>query len=228
VGDVQLEQRDTKGALASYQESLGLWRKLAVGDRFSAQAQRDLLLSYAKLGNLAQESSDFPTAVDWYSRAREVPKAFSRPEVFQQEVAELDSQLAFCRFAARHGIEDLTAIDKQPADQQLPLLSAVQRALVRRKDHARAVQAAEKLAGMAKQASEVYDAACAFALCVPLADKEKAREELGVKAMALLRQAVAKGYTDAAHVKSNTDLDALRQRDDFQKLMAELEKSRPK
>jgi tetratricopeptide (TPR) repeat protein len=227
VGDGQWEQKETKGALASYQESLGLWRQLAA-DRLSAQAQRDLLLSYAKLGNLAQESADFPTAVDWYSRAREVGKAFSRPAVFQQEVAELDSLLAFCRFAARHGIEDLTAIDKQPADQQFPLLSAVQRALVRRKDHARAVQAAEKLAGLAKEKGEVFDAACAFALCVPLADKEKARDELGVKAMALLRQAAAKGYTDAAPMMNNTDLDALRQRDDFQKLVAELEKAQPK
>jgi hypothetical protein len=39
----------------------------------------------------------------------------------------------------------------------------------------------------------------------------------------LLRDAVSKGYKDVAHVKKDADLDPLRQRDDFQKLVAELE-----
>ena len=42
-------------------------------------------------------------------------------------------------------------------------------------------------------------------------------------AMRQLREAVSKGYKDVAHMKQDTDLDALRQREDFQKLIAELE-----
>jgi hypothetical protein len=38
-----------------------------------------------------------------------------------------------------------------------------------------------------------------------------------------LRQAVAKGYKDAAHLKKDPDLDPLRGRGDFQKLLAEVE-----
>jgi hypothetical protein len=41
--------------------------------------------------------------------------------------------------------------------------------------------------------------------------------------MKLLRDAVSKGWTDVAHMKNDTDLDPLRQRADFQKLIAELE-----
>jgi hypothetical protein len=41
--------------------------------------------------------------------------------------------------------------------------------------------------------------------------------------MKLLRDAVSKGYKDAAHVKKDTDLDPLRQREDFKKLITELE-----
>ena len=41
--------------------------------------------------------------------------------------------------------------------------------------------------------------------------------------MKLLRDAVSKGYKDVAHMKKDTDLDPLRQRDDFRKLVAELE-----
>ena len=44
------------------------------------------------------------------------------------------------------------------------------------------------------------------------------------QAMAMLRAAVAKGYKDAAHMKKDKDLDALREREDFKQLLAELEK----
>ena len=90
------------------------------------------------------------------------------------------------------------------------------------------MQGAEKFAALARQAAEVYDAACAFALCVPLADQAKDRERLAARALELLRQAVALGYKDVAHMKKDTDLDALRQRDDFRKFLLELEKSLPK
>jgi len=42
-------------------------------------------------------------------------------------------------------------------------------------------------------------------------------------AMKLLRDAVSKGYRGVAHMKKDTDLDPLRQREDFQKLVTELE-----
>ncbi len=41
--------------------------------------------------------------------------------------------------------------------------------------------------------------------------------------MKMLREAVSKGYKDVAQMKKDTDLDPLRQREDFQKLVAELE-----
>jgi tetratricopeptide (TPR) repeat protein len=43
------------------------------------------------------------------------------------------------------------------------------------------------------------------------------------RAMAWLRQAVAAGYKDVARVKKDKDLDALRKREDFKKLLADLE-----
>jgi tetratricopeptide (TPR) repeat protein len=199
LGDAQVDQGDAKGALASYQEALGVSRRLAEADPHSAAAQRDLLISYTKLGNLARDSTDYRQAADWYVKALEVAKAFPRPEVFHEEVGFVEGLLRFCRFVE----------------------------LVQRKDLDGAVQAAEKLAGSAARADEVYDAACAFALCVPLADKDEARDRLAARAVGLLKQAVARGYKDVAHLKKDPDLDPLRRRDDFQKLLAEIEKSQP-
>ena len=85
-------------------------------------------------------------------------------------------------------------------------------------------------------AGDAYKAAGFFARCVPLAEKddklpEARRKELAQsyaeQALAALRQAVAKGYKDVAHLKSDTDLDALRQRDDFKLLLKELEAMKP-
>ena len=49
-------------------------------------------------------------------------------------------------------------------------------------------------------------------------------DELRMALLELLRKAVKAGYKDAAHMKQDKDLDLLRDREDFKKLLAELEK----
>ena len=98
---------------------------------------------------------------------------------------------------------------------------------VRWKQPDKAVAAADRLARDATGPSDVYDAACGYALCIPLTDTPERKERYAVRAMDLLKQAVAKGYKDVAHLKSDTDLDALRQRDDFKLLLKELEAMKP-
>jgi serine/threonine protein kinase/tetratricopeptide (TPR) repeat protein len=78
-------------------------------------------------------------------------------------------------------------------------------------------------------ADSLYKAACmrsvtaAIFKTTPGADATRLAKEEGDRAMAWLTKAVAAGYTDAAHMKQDKDLDALRDRDDFKKLLAELE-----
>jgi TPR repeat protein len=60
----------------------------------------------------------------------------------------------------------------------------------------------------------------------PGADAARLAKEDTDKAMAWLTKAVAAGYKDAAHMKKDTDLDFLRDREDFQKLLAELDTKR--
>jgi hypothetical protein len=76
------------------------------------------------------------------------------------------------------------------------------------------------------------DAACFLSQCVPIVAKhdelddrqrKEAAQFYGDAAIKLLRDAVGKGYKDVKQIKQDTDLDPLRQRQDFQKLVAELE-----
>jgi tetratricopeptide (TPR) repeat protein len=81
-------------------------------------------------------------------------------------------------------------------------------------------------------ASDAVDAAGFLSLCIPIVAKhdrldatqrQGAAQFYGDAAMRFLRDAVRKGYKDVAHMKKHADLDPLRQRDDFQKFVAELE-----
>jgi serine/threonine protein kinase len=79
-------------------------------------------------------------------------------------------------------------------------------------------------------AASLYNAACNRAVTAGViltvdkfgrAGKDAAAES--DQAMAWLKQAIAAGFHDAAHMKEDKDLDALRNRGDFKKLLAELE-----
>ena len=69
-----------------------------------------------------------------------------------------------------------------------------------------------------------YNAARVFALAAGKHRDAISVEPYAERAVHLLRQAVARGFKDAAHMNKDTDLDALRQRHDFQELLAGLEK----
>jgi hypothetical protein len=79
---------------------------------------------------------------------------------------------------------------------------------------------------------DTFNAARGLSQCIAsvaqhakLDDKQRhaATQFYGDAAMKLLRDAVSKGYKDVAGMKQDTDLDPLRQREDFKKLVAELE-----
>src|SRR5262249_31520734 len=76
-----------------------------------------------------------------------------------------------------------------------------------------------KLAGAC--ALHGYNFACVCSVAsTKVAGKE---QEYADRAMELLRQAVKLGHKDTAYVKKDTELDPLRGREDFKKLVAELE-----
>ena len=83
-------------------------------------------------------------------------------------------------------------------------------------------------------ADSLYNAACFRAVTAavqaknPGADATRLAKEDADRAMQWLLKAVQAGYKDAAHMKKDTDLDPLRERDDFKKLIAELEKKAEK
>jgi tetratricopeptide (TPR) repeat protein len=74
-----------------------------------------------------------------------------------------------------------------------------------------------KAAGFRAITAAALHATNKSASTAPEADAEAER------AVAWLKQALAAGYKDATHIKKDSDLDSLRAREDFKKLVAELE-----
>jgi hypothetical protein len=71
-------------------------------------------------------------------------------------------------------------------------------------------------------AAGLYGAACMRAVTAAVLRGDRSSHADADRAMALLRQATAAGYKDVANLETDKDLDALRDRADFQKLLAVL------
>ena len=101
-------------------------------------------------------------------------------------------------------------------------------------DRAGAKQAAEKVRDLGWHPPiNAYEAAWYLSLCIPIVQKDdqatrEQRDEqaryYGDEAMKMLRTAVAKGFRNVGDMKENSYLDPLRSRQDFQKLLTELQK----
>jgi hypothetical protein len=61
---------------------------------------------------------------------------------------------------------------------------------------------------------------------IPAANSSPEADTEADRAMTWLKQAVAAGYKDSAQLARDTDLDALRGREDFQKLLADLKQTK--
>jgi tetratricopeptide (TPR) repeat protein len=92
---------------------------------------------------------------------------------------------------------------------------------------AAAIEEAEKVAKNARP-RVLYNVARVYALASVPTKANPISPELQAKyaerAIALLRQAVAKGYKNVNEMKNDDDLKSLRPRDDFQKLLREMQK----
>jgi serine/threonine protein kinase/tetratricopeptide (TPR) repeat protein len=100
-------------------------------------------------------------------------------------------------------------------------------------DQTGAVHAAEKIRDLGWDAGgNAYEAGCALARCIPIVKSDTtldvamrgaAMQFYGDHAMAMLRDALAKGFKDAARMKKNPDLRPLYEREDYKTFVAEME-----
>jgi tetratricopeptide (TPR) repeat protein len=195
-----------KEAEQSYRDALAIQEKLVAKSPNVPEYQHGLGATLVNLAILHNQRRDFAKAASLFEQARKPIQATLKINAKNREY--------------RAAFANLLEVQAQNH--------------LARADHVQLAANAEELARFANDpANDTYNAACFLCQCVTLAEKDARleaakRKELAGKyadrALALLRQAVERGFKNADHMKKDSDLQPLRERPEFKKLLAELEK----
>jgi tetratricopeptide (TPR) repeat protein len=192
---------------------------------------------YCDLGKLIGDRGQLQASLEWYGNAIAILEPILAKN---RQLAKARENLGNSYFNRALTLAQLQryaeslkdwdrAIELHDDPKRLAILSLRALALAHVGDHVQATREADEVAA-AKEASGpvLQDTACAFSVAsATVKDDDKLKERYATRAMELLQQAIQKGYQDLAHMKKDTDLDPLRQREDFQKLIRELEARKP-
>jgi len=243
LGDVTLQSGDTQAALGFFQQCHKILRKLAAADPTDAQAQRDLMVSHYKLGGVRQADGDFVAAAGDYRAGMAVLDqmiaAGQNVEQSQKERGVLEQQVQTCA-VLELAVGDWEALLKLPAESVALILPARCTWLAKKQRTADVAQAAAHLQTLEPvTASNLYNAACGFGLCLKLAsgwdgksdfppkaglpegtsEEQTARKEYRAQAVAAFQAAVEKGYDKFDDARQDADLAGLHGDAEFQALL---------
>jgi serine/threonine protein kinase/tetratricopeptide (TPR) repeat protein len=238
LADSYIEVGEVAKAMTILQDALTVGERRVKAEPGNSAQQSYLAWTHGQMGEAAQAELDYAAAVRAYASSvaifDQLDKAGTSMRPFVRSISNKYGQrLALCR-KAEQAVRNLDFALQQPAAEVLRLLDLRLRFLLKQQNLPAAVETATKMKERGgDKAEQLYDAACAYALCAAAAMPAKGpvagapgSEELADEAMSLLNQAVARGFKNAAHMKQDRDLDAIRDRDDFMKLLADLEEKK--
>ncbi len=236
-----------------YEQALSIHKQMAADFPTRPEFRQHLAQSHNNRGLLLFSTGRLPEAEkDWKEAlgiCKQLVADFPRQPDLHNDLAGTCMNLAFFQqrrgnpAAAKrlhlegrpHHLAALKDNPRQPTYRQfyrnhLGLLTAVHAELLEPQDAVRTAGARRDLGWDAP--TDAYDAAWFLSQCIPIVAKhdklddrqrKEAAQFYGDAAMELLRDAVSKGYKDVARLRNNAALAPLRQREDFQKLVAQLE-----
>jgi tetratricopeptide (TPR) repeat protein len=192
-----------------------------------------LAATYLNMGVSLLGQEKLQDALDWFTKTLTVvvPACSREPRI-------PDALKIACSAHADRGLvmdklnryaEAISEFDKGLAfddgEKRMPIRRLRAKTLVRSGDRTRATSEADALtAEKDATADTIYDAACIYALCATaVRDDHKRADEYASRAVELLGQAVAKGYRNKAGLQQDPELNALRSRDEFKRLLHDLD-----
>jgi len=235
LGDNLVRNNMRDEAKPEYQSGIAVGKKLA--ERFPSVPAYQIALggTYCNFAILFRDDGKTAESLEWYDQAIRIlqPAHEKAPRDLTAKVYLFNSHWG--RAHAYGRLQRFEEADREwsrvielgPLSEQPKLYATRAKLRHRREMYAEAVaDLREAMKSETWSAGEWYDFACVYAVASSkIADKRQAYAD---RAMELLHKAVKAGWMDAAHMRKDTDLDPLRNRDDFKALLAELEKEAEK
>ncbi len=253
LGDILAQTGKQAEALEAHEKARSILRKLVDANPAVTEFQYYLIVSQAKIAKLLSAAGkpaealaeSLKAVVIWQKLADANPTQAD----FQSSLAESQTLVAKLLLAAGRKDEALARNRRAVAIRQKlvevsPANSAFQndlagdqvttaRLLLALGKHTEALGECRKALAIRQKLAEAdpadgqsqYNLSCVYAF-MNKCDPEN--PEQGDRALESLRRAIAAGWKDAAELKKNRDLDPLPDREDFKKLLAELERGAEK
>jgi serine/threonine protein kinase/tetratricopeptide (TPR) repeat protein len=255
LGNVLNTTGRRKEAEKARTDALPIFKQLAADFPTAREFRQDLALCHNNLGSLLSETgrpkegetaysdalaiykqlvADFPNQPDLrISVARScgnLARLCNKREDFKAAKTYLEQGMPHFQAALQANSRNLAYRELFRKDVQVLVV-----ANAGLQDQAAALEAARKLRDLGwDPPREAYYAGHALAMCIPIVEKNQALDATkrqaavqfyGDETMKMLRDAAAKGFTYGGHSQRDPVLDPLRDREDFKKLLPELQKN---
>jgi serine/threonine-protein kinase len=233
LGKLLARHAHQEKAMAQYQKSLEIQQELARDFPAVTAYQVDLGRDSCNHGNRLLLSGKTAASLPWYDRAIHTLTRLDQQGPESERIREwLCTSHAARAFAygqlgkPSEALPDWKRAIALGSPRRQPSLR-----IARASSRVRAGQVAEGVAEVEELTSTGNLTAVEFYGCATIyavASRKSAdrKQDYADRAMRMLRRAVQAGYTDVAHLKKNTDLDVLREREDFKRLIQGLAKGK--
>jgi serine/threonine protein kinase len=233
---------DLPGATETIREAMAMLEKSVADSPNVPERALALAVSYGNFGGVLGDGGQLEAALEWYGKALDLLQAMTGNKLpiaqYRQHLRNTHGSRAMALDKLKRYVEAVNDWDRAvELDDERVARIHLGRALslAHAGKYSRAVIGAKELSEWpAAPADVLYGIACVYSICSgnhdasqPTAKSSHVLEPYGLRAIELLRRAVEKGWKDAARIMNDPDLDPLRQREDFQKLLHELEAIAP-
>jgi serine/threonine protein kinase len=234
-------------AEAAYRAAIAIRERLVADFPTAPDYAMNLSGSYANFGNLLRDNGQAQASLDWYAKSITTlePGLHSEQHLVKARQFLRNSHWGRATALTRLGCHaealgdwDRTLeLDSGLDSYQLNIARAITLTQLRNQGRA-ATQGQDGAQADGVTYSTPYEVACLYAKAsamvrkgtsLPQADRDQLAERHAGRAVELLAKAQGagffKGQANVEHMKKDPDLDPLRNREDFKKLVAELEKA---
>jgi serine/threonine-protein kinase len=240
LGDVSIRLDNPALAREYSDKYVNTFEELAAAHPDNSMMRGNLLVAYVRSGDLLLQLRENEAARDYHAKAvqplRDMLVEDAQNATVKRNLSvalyglgtaclRLGDSTASDRFQECLNLrKELAARDQSDARAQTDLMLALPRC----GEHAPAAEIAERLRERATQnPKNLYNIACCYALCSAAVDPDEAtvRDRYAAFAFAALRDAIAHGYKALGQLRTDPDLDSIREQPEYLKVVEELKQA---